>query len=77
MWTVEDSNLGEQNNCDATTFALADLCAKFDEQGLYVFPGDVRAGRVSVEGLERALVLALHEEHGTRERYRACRGARF
>ncbi len=57
---MEDAYFIEQKNGDTTTFALADLGAKAAEEGFDVFPGDVRAGRVSEDRFKCSLMGALH-----------------
>jgi hypothetical protein len=64
MWRrvgpVEDADLLEEVDCDATTFSLGDFGTKADEECLDVLPGDVRAGWVSKDGFESLAVTALH-----------------
>ena len=67
---MEHPNLGEQDDCHAAAFALADLRTKLPEESFDIAPLDVGAGRVSEDGFERALVLPLHALHGTTMKYR-------
>ena len=59
---MEDANFLEEDDSHATTLAHADLPAKAFEQGFYVLPSDVRAGRVGEDRLEGALVRTLHAQ---------------
>ena len=66
---MEDANFLEEDDSHATTFALADFPAKAFEQGFYVLPSDVRAGRVGEDCFKGASVRTLHTLHGTKLRY--------
>ena len=57
---MEDANFIEQNNGHATSFALANLCAKVLKQALHVAPFDIRACRMREDGFEGALTFTLH-----------------
>src|SRR6476620_10200817 len=57
---MEHTNLREQEDSHATTFALTDVCAKLPKERFDIAPLNIGTGRMGVDGLERALVLALH-----------------
>jgi hypothetical protein len=60
MWSVEDADLLEQNDCDAAAFAFGDFRPKTDQQRFNVLPSDIRAGRVGEDCLQCLLMGALH-----------------
>ena len=66
---MENAYLIEQEDGNATSFALADFTAKIHKKCLYVFPGDVRAGWVREDSFQSPLMGAFHvrmvPEHGT------------
>lgn len=70
---MEHPNLGEQDDCHAAAFALADLRTKLPQESFDIAPLDVGAGRASEDGFKRALVLPLHALHGTTIKYRRFR----
>ncbi len=57
---MEDPYLFEQDHSHAAARAFNDLAAKGAEQRLYVPPRDVRAGGVSEDRLESALIRSPH-----------------
>ena len=57
---MKDPHFAEQDDCHPASLALADLCAEFAKEGLYVLPIQVGAGRMSEQGFQRALVLPIH-----------------
>ena len=57
---MEDANLVEKHDCDATTFAFADFGSKSAQECFDVLPGDVRAAWVCEDGFQCLLVRALH-----------------
>ena len=57
---MEDANLVEKHDCDATTFAFADLRAKPTQKCFDVLPGYVRAGRVCEDCFQSPLMHAFH-----------------
>jgi hypothetical protein len=60
MRPMKHSHLVEEVDRYTTTFSLGYLGAKPDEEGLYVLPSDVRAGRMGKESFECLAVAALH-----------------
>ncbi len=59
---MEDADLLEKNDCDAATFAFADLRAKTDQECFDVLPSDIRAGWVSEDCFQCPLMGALHAQ---------------
>ena len=57
---MEDAYFVEQKNGDSTTFAFTNLGAEAAEEGFDVFPGNVRAGRVSEHCFQCSLMGAFH-----------------
>jgi len=74
---MEDPDLTEQNNSDATALAFAHLCTKLSEERFNVAPLDVGARRMGEQRCKRALVLLLHRRDGTKERYLAAQVVRL
>ena len=60
MRSVEDAHLVEQDDCDAATFALADLSSETAQKCFDVLPGNVRAGWVRKECFQCLLMGTLH-----------------
>ena len=59
MRSVEDADFTEENNGDATSFALADFCAESDQKRFDVLPGDVCAAGVGEHPLDDLLMRTL------------------
>lgn len=57
--SVEDADFIEENNRDATSFALADFCTESDQKRFDVLPSDVRAGGVGEQRLYGLLMRTL------------------
>jgi hypothetical protein len=57
---MEDAYLIEQKYGHATSFALADFCAKPSEERFDVLPGDVCTGRVCEDGFKSSKMGTLH-----------------
>jgi hypothetical protein len=57
---MKDADLIEEDDRDATAFAFTHFRAKPTQQRLYVFPGNVCAGRVGEDRFQRLLMDALH-----------------
>ena len=71
MRPVKDANFLKQHNSHATTFTLADLCAKVREERLNIAPLNIAARRAREDQVKGALMLSLHArmvpESGTEE----------
>ena len=58
---MKDPYLAEQDNGHTTAFSFADFSVQLLERRFDVLPLDIRAGRVSEDEFECALMLPLHE----------------
>jgi hypothetical protein len=57
---MEDANFAEQNYCNPAAFPRRDFSAQLNKQRLYGAPLNVGADRMSKDGCEGLLMLALH-----------------
>lgn len=60
MRSVKNANFPEQDNSHTAAFAIADLCAKLDEECFNIAPLNIAARRVSEDQFKGALMLSLH-----------------
>ena len=66
---MEDSHLGKKYNGHAAAFSFTYLRTEVPEERFNILPMNICTRRVREQGSERALMLPLHANNGTTNRY--------